>query len=101
MIAEETLRANVGLDHTWRLRMIQTLMKNWGLLALCCVLDAMYSVMNFFMQRPAGSLTRRTLRTFVHRGTVVHMGMLALAAGACTITAGVWNSRTGKSWLLS
>jgi uncharacterized membrane protein HdeD (DUF308 family) len=78
--------------------MIQTLIKNWWLLALCGVLDAIYSVMNFFMQRPDGSLT---LRTFVNnRGTLVYMGMLALAAGACIIAAGIWSSRKGKSWLL-
>ncbi|MGA3023711.1 MAG: DUF308 domain-containing protein [Bryobacteraceae bacterium] len=77
--------------------MIQTLIKNWWLLALCGVLDAIYSVMNFFMRRPDGSLA---LRTLVHRGTVVDMGMLALAAGACTIAAGIWSSRKGKPWLL-
>ncbi|MGA2186031.1 MAG: hypothetical protein ABSH47_23695 [Bryobacteraceae bacterium] len=78
--------------------MIQTLIKNWWLLALCGVLDAMYSGMNFFMQRPDGSLA---LRTLIHyRGTVVHMGMLALAAGACTIAAGIVSSGKGKSWLL-
>jgi uncharacterized membrane protein HdeD (DUF308 family) len=78
--------------------MMQTLLKSWWLLALCGILDGLYSAMNFFMQRPDGSLA---LRTFVHsRGTVVHMGMLALAAGACTIAAGIWSSRKGKSWLL-
>jgi uncharacterized membrane protein HdeD (DUF308 family) len=50
------------------------------------------------MQRPDGSLT---LRTFVNnRGTLVYMGMLALAAGACTIAASISSSRKGKSWLL-
>jgi uncharacterized membrane protein HdeD (DUF308 family) len=84
--------------HDPEVHLIQTLIKNWWLLALCGVLDAIISVMNFFMQRPDGS---PTLRTFVHsRGTVVHMGMLALAAGACTIAAGIWSSRKGKSWLL-
>jgi uncharacterized membrane protein HdeD (DUF308 family) len=54
--------------------------------------------MNFFMQRPDGS---PTLRTFVHsRSTLVQMGVLALAAGACTIAAGIWSSGKGKSWLL-
>jgi uncharacterized membrane protein HdeD (DUF308 family) len=77
--------------------MMQTLMKNWWLLALCALLDAMYAVLNFFMQRPDGSLM---LREFVQRGTVVQMGMLALAAGACTIAAGIWSSSTGRSWLL-
>jgi uncharacterized membrane protein HdeD (DUF308 family) len=84
--------------HDPEVHLIQTLIKNWWLLALCGVLDAIISVMNFFMQRPDGS---PTLRTFVHsRGTVVHMGMLVLAAGACTIAAGIWSSRKGKSWLL-
>jgi uncharacterized membrane protein HdeD (DUF308 family) len=90
--------ANVELYHDREVRIIQMLIKNWWLLALCGVLDAIYSVMNFFMQRPDGSLA---LRPFVNnRSTVVHMGMLALAAGACTIAAGIWSSRKGKSWLL-
>src|SRR5207247_5045666 len=33
-------------------------------------------------------------------GTVVFLGKLALAAGACTIAAGIWRSTKGKSWLL-
>ncbi len=78
--------------------MIQTMVKNWWLLALCGVLDAIISFMYLLTQRPDGS---PTLRTFVdNRGTVVHMGMLALVAGACTIAAGIWSSRKGKSWLL-
>ncbi|HEX8985018.1 MAG TPA: hypothetical protein VF767_06300 [Bryobacteraceae bacterium] len=78
--------------------MIRTLIRNWWLLALCGVFDAIYSAMNFFMQSPDGTLT---LRTYVHRSTVVHMGMLALAAGTCTIAAGIWSSGKGKSWLLA
>ena len=37
--------------------MTQRLIKNWWLLALGGVLYAMYSAMNFFMQRSDGSLT--------------------------------------------
>ena len=33
-------------------------------------------------------------------GTVVFLGKLALAAGACTIAAGIWRSTKGKCWLL-
>ena len=77
--------------------MIQTLMKNWWLLALCGVLDAIYSATNFFMQDPDGSLA---LRKFAVQGTVVFLGRLALAAGACTIAAGIWRSAKGKCWLL-
>jgi uncharacterized membrane protein HdeD (DUF308 family) len=78
--------------------MIQTLLKNWWLLALSGALYAIYSIMNFFMQRPDGSLA---LRAFVHgRDTLLEMGVVALAAGASTIAAGIWNSNAGRSWLL-
>ncbi|HEY9140265.1 MAG TPA: hypothetical protein VIN93_05200 [Bryobacteraceae bacterium] len=78
--------------------MTQRLIKNWWLLALGGVLYAMYSAMNFFMQRSDGSLTLRT--TVDVNGTLVHMGELALAAGVCTIAAGTWSFAKGKSWLL-
>ena len=77
--------------------MIQTLIKNWWLLALCGVLDAIYSVTNLLMQGPDGSLT---LRQYAVPGTVVFLGKVALAAGACTIAAGIWRSAQGKSWIL-
>ena len=77
--------------------MIQTLIKNWWLLALCGVLDAIYSVTNLLMQGPDGSLT---LRQYAVPGTVVFLGKIALAAGACTIAAGIWRSAQGKSWIL-
>jgi uncharacterized membrane protein HdeD (DUF308 family) len=78
--------------------MTSRLIQTWWLLALCGVLDAMYSALNFLTQRPDGSLA---LRTFVHSRTpVVHMGVLALAAGACTIAAGLWSFRSGKATLL-
>jgi len=78
--------------------MISTLSRNWWLLALCGVFDAIYALMNFFMQRPDGSLALRT--SVKSTGTLVHMGELALAAGACTVAAGIWNFRRGNSWLL-
>ena len=78
--------------------MLQTLIKNWWLLALCGVAEALYSVMTFVATRPDGSLI---LRTFVnHRSTLMQMGVLALAAGACMIAASIWGSRKGTSWLL-
>ena len=74
--------------------MIQTLVKNGWLLVLCGVIDAIYSGMNFMMQRPDGSLT---LRTFVNSsGTLVNMGVLALAAGICTLAAGNLGFRKGQ-----
>jgi uncharacterized membrane protein HdeD (DUF308 family) len=77
--------------------MIQTLIKNWWLLALCGVLDAILALMNLSMQDPDASLT---LRIFGPMSTGMLMCRLALAAGACTIAAGIWSSRKGRSWLL-
>ncbi|HEY1183069.1 MAG TPA: DUF308 domain-containing protein [Bryobacteraceae bacterium] len=78
--------------------MIQTLSKNWWLLALAGVFDAMLSAMNFFIERPDGSLTLRA--TVRYGSTLEQMGMLALAAGVCTIAAGIWSSGKGRAWLL-
>jgi len=78
--------------------MIQTLMKNWWLLALCGILDAAYSLTYVFVQGPDGSLT---LREFMGVDAVRLTGKLALAAGVCTIAAAIWRSGKGKSWLLA
>jgi uncharacterized membrane protein HdeD (DUF308 family) len=97
MITGEPSRAKVGLDHDPEVHLIQTLAKNWWLLALCGLLDAILAFMNLSMQNPDGSLT---LRIFVPMSTGMLMCRLAVAAGACTIAAGIWRSRKGKSWLL-
>ena len=70
--------------------MIQTLTKNWWLLALCGVLDAVISVI-YFDQAEHGFHSLRD---------IVFLGRVALAAGACTIAVGVWRSANGKSWPL-
>jgi uncharacterized membrane protein HdeD (DUF308 family) len=70
--------------------LIQKLIQNWWLLALCGVLDAIISVIYF---NHAG-------QGFHAMRTVVFLGKLTVAAGACTIAAGIWSSRNGKSWLL-
>ena len=75
--------------------MIQTLITNWWLLALCGVLDAIMSVIYFIMQETDGPLTFHSWS-----GAVVFLGEVALAAGACTIAAGIWRSAKGKCWLL-
>jgi uncharacterized membrane protein HdeD (DUF308 family) len=69
---------------------VQTLIKTWWLLALCGVLDAIISIINF---DHAGN-------GFHTKAPVTQIGMLALTAAACTIAAGVWSFRKGKSWLL-
>lgn len=70
--------------------MIQTLIKNSWLLALGGVLDAIISVIYFSY---AG-------QGFHATSPVVFLGRFTLAAGACTIAAGIWTSSSGKSWLL-
>jgi len=75
--------------------LIQTLIKNWPLLALCGILDAIISVIYLIMQETDGPLTFHSWN-----GTVVFLGKLALAAGACTIAAGILGSTNGKCWLL-
>jgi uncharacterized membrane protein HdeD (DUF308 family) len=78
--------------------MAQTLVKSWWLLALCGVLDALFAVMIFLMGSPDGS---PNLRTFIHgRDAITRLGVLALAAGVCTIAASIWSSRKDNSWLL-
>ena len=75
--------------------MIQTLAKNWWLLALCSVLDATISVIYLIMYNADGPIAFPAWRD-----TVVFQTSLAMAAGACTIAAGIWRSARGKSWLL-
>ena len=74
--------------------MIQTLSKNWWLLALCGVLDAIIS--GIFLVTQDGPLTFPAWR-----GAVVFLSKLALAAGVCSIAAGIWRSAKGKCWLLA
>ena len=76
--------------------MIETLIKNWWLLALCSVLDAAISAIYFLMQGTDGPVLSHTWS-----GTVVFVGKLAMAAGACTIAAGIWRSGNGKNWALA
>src|SRR5262249_8161094 len=76
----------------------RVLSKIWLLLALCGIADAMCAAMNLMMLKPNGSLG---LRRFALPNTVWDMSTLAVLAGACAITAGVWNSGKCNSWLLS
>jgi uncharacterized membrane protein HdeD (DUF308 family) len=80
----------MGLDHDPEVRGMQTLTRSWWLLALCGVLDAIIAVIYF---DHAG-------HGFALKSSVLFLGNLTLAAGACTIAAGIWSSRKGKSWLL-
>jgi hypothetical protein len=77
--------------------LIQTLSKNWLLLALCGVLEAIISVIYLIMYDtgPDGPLPVSGWMT-----AVVFMNRLTLSAGVCAVAAGIWRSAKGKSWLL-
>ena len=78
--------------------MAQSVIKRWWLLALCGVLDALFAGLIVLMGNPDGS---PNLRLFIHgRNAITQLGLLALAAGVCTIAASVWRSRKDNSWLL-
>ena len=70
--------------------MVQTAIKNWWLLALSGIFYAVTSVIYFSY----------TEHGFILKAPVIFLGKLALAAGACTIAAGIWRSAKGKCWLL-
>ncbi len=76
--------------------MIQTLAKNCLLLALCGILEAIISVIYLIMQETDGPLTFHSWN-----GAIATLGTLAMAAGACTIAAGIVRSVNGKCRLLA
>ncbi|MFZ0589335.1 MAG: hypothetical protein WAM39_02515 [Bryobacteraceae bacterium] len=71
--------------------MIQTLIKNWWLLALCGVLDAIISIVYF---DHAG-------HGFHSSKDILFLGRVSVAAGICAIAAAMWRSDKGKCWLLA
>jgi uncharacterized membrane protein HdeD (DUF308 family) len=73
--------------------LIQTLTKNWWLLGLCGVLDAIISGIYLIIYDTSPDIHGGN-------GMEVFLNRLALAAGACTIAASIWRSAKGKSWLL-
>jgi len=73
-------------------RSLEIPIKGWWLLALCGIIDAICAGIHLLI---AGSMTLST------NTLVWDMCMLAVVAGACAITAGLWNSGKGNSWLLS
>jgi uncharacterized membrane protein HdeD (DUF308 family) len=75
--------------------LIETLTRNWRLLAFGGVLNAIISVIYFIMRDTDGPLAFHSWNR-----TIAFLGKLALAAGICTIVAAVWRSSKGKCWLL-
>jgi len=77
--------------------MIRTLINNWWLLALRGVFALAFAILAFSLRRLAESFLTRPI---VHAGVVVIFGLLALAAGICTIAASVRRAGKDKSHLL-
>jgi uncharacterized membrane protein HdeD (DUF308 family) len=76
----------------------QSLTKHWSLLVLCSLFYATFSFMILFIWSPDGF---RTLHTFAHsRTSIEQLGLVALAAGVCTVANGIWNAKEANSWLL-
>jgi uncharacterized membrane protein HdeD (DUF308 family) len=75
--------------------LMQTLRKNWWLLAVCGLLEAAISVIYLILQGTDGPLTFQ-----VWGSSISWLGKLTLAAGVCTIAAGLLKSANGRSWLL-
>jgi uncharacterized membrane protein HdeD (DUF308 family) len=71
----------------------QTLTKNWWLLGLCGVLDAIISAVYLFIYDTTPDIPGGN-------GVEVFLNRLTVAAGVCTIAASLWRSAKGKSWLL-
>lgn len=76
--------------------MNERFVKNW-LLALAGALQAVFAVINLLMLNPDGSLV---LRSFTPESTLLMQSRFALAAGVCTIAAGLWSLRKARSWFL-
>ncbi|QOY90361.1 hypothetical protein [Paludibaculum fermentans] len=76
---------------------MQTLRRNWWLLAICGLLTAALAAACSFMQAPDGSLVWRHAAV---RGTTDILGRWALAAGLCTVAAGVWRLGRSLCWPL-
>jgi len=82
-----------------RSTLVQTLSKNWWLLALFGVLNAAISVIYLAMYLVIQN-TNRPLMFHQWGGAIVLLGELTLAAGGCSIAAGIWRSQYAKCWLL-
>ena len=72
---------------------MQTLTKNWWLLALTGVLNAIASVIYLIIYNTTPNI-------YGGNSMGVFVSKLALAAGACTIAASIWRAAKGISWLL-
>jgi uncharacterized membrane protein HdeD (DUF308 family) len=74
------------------------LIKGCSLQVLCSLFYATFSFMILFIWSPDGF---RTLHTFAHyKSSIEQLGLVAVAAGVCSVATGIWNAREANSWLL-
>lgn len=76
--------------------MVSTLARNWVLLAVCGILEAIISVAYLVMWYTDGPVTFHSWN-----GTIVLLGKLAVGTGLVAIAAGLWRASSGKCWLLA
>jgi uncharacterized membrane protein HdeD (DUF308 family) len=77
--------------------MLRALINNWWLLALRAIFALAFGALAFSVQPMAGSFVTRPI---VHAGLVVAFGLLALAAGTCTVAAAARGAAVERSRLL-
>lgn len=78
--------------------MANRLTRNGWLLALAGALEAVYAVLMVAALDQEGLLT---LRTGISRTTILSLGKLVIAAGICTVAAGMWRTTKGRGWWLA
>jgi uncharacterized membrane protein HdeD (DUF308 family) len=77
--------------------MLRVLINNWWLLALRGIFALLFATLAFSSHTVMGTWL---LSAIALAGVVVFFGLLAIAAGVCTIVAGVRGASEEKSWLL-
>lgn len=76
--------------------MVSTLTRNWVLLVVCGILDAIISAAYLVMWYTDGPV-----RFHSWNGTVVLLGKLAIGAALVAIAASFWRGSSGKCWPLA
>lgn len=76
--------------------MVPTLTRNWMLLVVCGILDAIISVAYLVMWYTDGPVTFHSWN-----GTIVLLGKLTIGAGLVAIAASLWRASGGKCWPLA
>lgn len=76
--------------------MVATLTRNWMLLVVCGILDAIISVAYFVMWYTDGPVPFHSWN-----GAIVLLGKLAMGASLVAIAASLWRASSGNCWPLA